>query len=87
MIKIELTKQEAEQILKYCSYNIKMKIEKPIKDKEEYLKGIRKGKEILFRYLSRTQDEYLKEIINEFKEILGEKPLKKQEIKSKIGLI
>lgn len=53
-----------------------------MEDTKGYLRGIRKAKQILYRYLSRTQDEYLKEIINEFKEILGEKPIKKIENKA-----
>ena len=46
-----------------------------------YNKGLRKGLKIIQKYHRITQDEYIVEIINEFKELLGQKLLKKIPIK------
>ena len=46
---------------------------------KEYLKGLRKGLKIVTKYYYRTQEEQFIEIINKFKELLGQKLLKKND--------
>ena len=52
-----------------------------MKQNKEYLRGLRKGLKIVTKYYYRTQDGGFIEVINEFKELLGQKPIKKNPIK------